>query len=112
MIALERWPQRQDLFRAVRQNAQEIVILVDPRAEKLRQHRRVALVALFATLSVLTRLASPTLLAHQLPTFARANTRIIVLGDESSSITGNNIKLGIALVDVKGAANFRRRPVP
>jgi hypothetical protein len=46
MIALERGPQRQDLFRAVRQNAQEIVILVDPGAEKLRSRR--ACVALFA----------------------------------------------------------------
>jgi hypothetical protein len=36
---LERRAQRHDIFRAIRQNAQEIVIVVDPGAEKLRSGR-------------------------------------------------------------------------
>src|SRR5262249_15532230 len=49
---------------------------------------------------------------HQLPAIARANPRVVVLGNEGGSVAGNNVKLGVALFEIVGAADLRRRAVP
>jgi hypothetical protein len=92
----------------------EIVILVDPSTEKLRRLSRrtcVTLPSARPALADITLAPGLTLPAYHLPIRSRANTGTIALGNPSSSIKRNDIKLLIAIERVVSAANFRRAPV-
>src|SRR5215472_11911579 len=97
-MALESRTQQQDLFGAVRQNAQEIVILIDPGTGKLRHHRRGTLVALFPArpaLAVFPRFAPTTLAADELPSPGQMPG--LSFGYEGGTIGRNDV---VPLVDI------------